>query len=85
MQKKSFFLKFEQRLAVGVQNLLEDFLQRNSVRFCFRNFLFERGNPPVKGAYLRNYALEFVHLFTPELDREEVQAALKKHLANGEA
>ncbi len=38
-----------------------------------------------KGAYLRNYALEFVHLFTPELDREEVQAALKKHLANGEA
>lgn len=37
-----------------------------------------------KGAYLRNYALEFIHLFTPELDRAKVQAALRKYLANGD-
>jgi LysR family cys regulon transcriptional activator len=38
-----------------------------------------------KGAYLRNFALEFIHLFTPELDRNKVQATLRKFLANGES
>jgi LysR family cys regulon transcriptional activator len=37
-----------------------------------------------KGAYLRNFALDFVHLFTPELDRGKIQATLKKYLASGE-
>jgi LysR family cys regulon transcriptional activator len=38
-----------------------------------------------KGAYLRNFALEFIHLFTPELDRNKVQTTLRKYLANGES